>query len=1051
MSIQLKISNSIQSLSDGLCEELKYSQRVFQPIYIVTQTEGMNNWLKQQIADKLGIAANIQFLKPNDFIHLVFQSLGGQYGENISTHDLNWLLYQALNEKEFKQRFSFIAQYYDSRQPDHEIKRMALAEKLADLFDQYQIYRTDYIELWNKNEGEDHWQKWLWVRAKELAEGKFKDKTEIGKIILERLEDPENETRLQYKIPKVYFFGLSLITEYHLDIIRQLAEKIEVHFLIQNPAPEDYWYEDKPEKIFEFLKQKGYREPDEESLANPLLVGWGKIIQDTFMLLFEDDQILNSFETVQLQEPSQQSLLQKIQHSVYHNSKEDLAITETDLNDETVVVNSCFSPFREVEVLYNYLVHLVDVKKADLSARDIVVMVSDIDLYAPYIKAIFDNSKYKFRYSIADESYMESDSISNALVHLLSMNEAQFTSEKVLGLLDFSWIRKNFGLHNLELIRQIVHTAGIRFGFEGNIADDSVYLSWKYGMKRIMYGLCMSGGEEYGEGAESFFPIDAIEGYQMEEAVRLVYFVESLMNAIENRRKNRSIKEWVKYIEECVQIFIGERENNETEDYVLLLNQLERYNLLEDVFDEKISYQVFIHNFLPTLNDARRSHAFASGGITFCSLIPMRSIPFRVVALLGMNFNKFPRKDRRAAFDLMQIEKRRGDRNVKENDKNLFLETLLSAKDYLYISYIGQSLKDKSDFPPSILVDELLDFISAQTENSEEVKKKLIQKHPLHGFSKKYNSGDEKLYSYLLSTALNEHKWLKASSEIVDWDFEEIELNQLVNFYKDNLKTYYNKVLNVYFNQEDLSLQETELFSLDNLQQWGLKSLLLTTENSLSETVDRHIKLGQLPLKNMGKVVIDKIDEEISWVKDEFEALTHGEKEDGVVVDLDLGETRIKGKIMGGYGNHFLMYSFSKNEAKHRFEFYLKCLILSAMNEGLEMHYLSNNEQKIYQFNEINPEEAIAKLKELVVIYQRGHSEMLPFSFDYEIEEGKMKKHTLLSLAIAKITDGYYQYGNEYHINEYNKGYYSDETLEDIFREIVNLVLVEVNEALVAQ
>src|SRR5690625_6591945 len=133
----------------------------------------------------------------------------------------------------------------------------------------------------------------------------------------------------------------------------------------------------------------------------------------------------------------------------------------------------------------------------------------------------------------------------------------------------------------------------------------------------------------------------------------------------------------------------------------------------------------------------------------------MRSIPFKVVGLLGMNFDKFPRIDKRQSFDLMLKERKRGDRNVKDNDKHLFLETIISAQDYLYISYIGQSVKDNSTLPPSALIDELIDFISVRSENPDFVRENFIQNHPLHGFSKKYNSTNEKLYSYLLDYPKN--------------------------------------------------------------------------------------------------------------------------------------------------------------------------------------------------------------------------------------------------------------------------------------------------------
>src|SRR5690606_635358 len=214
-----------------------------------------------------------------------------------------------------------------------------------------------------------------------------------------------------------------------------------------------------------------------------------------------------------------------VQNSIFNNEKKDILFSENLLSDGSITINSCYSPTREVEVLYNYLVHLVEKKQEKLSARDIIVMVSDIDLYGSYIKAVFDNAPYKFNYTIADESYVVSDTISNALFSILSLNEQQFTSEKVISLLEFSSIRKQFQIENTAFIRHIVDAANIRFGFSGNREHDTDYVSWEYGLDRIMYGLTMHGGNEFGTGEKSFFPIDLVEGFDMFNMVRFVYFV----------------------------------------------------------------------------------------------------------------------------------------------------------------------------------------------------------------------------------------------------------------------------------------------------------------------------------------------------------------------------------------------------------------------------------------------------------------------------------------------------------------------------------------------
>lgn len=1045
MAIQLKVSNSLDSLVMELATRLERTESVFRPVYIVTQTEGMNTWLKQQLAERLGIAANIRFLKPNDGIYLIFQKLSGVYRQTISANDLTWLLYKVLAENDFVRKYPKIAEYYDPTDPDSAVKRMALAGKIADLMDQYQIYRADMIEEWNRGEGDGGWQKELWQRIKKLAGEEFPDKTRIGNYILKALEDPKKTAVLQEELPHLYFFGLSLITEYHLQIIHSVSAYIDIHFLMQNPAPLDYWYEDKTERLIDFLKRKNIYPKSEQALANPLLVGWGKILQDTFMMLFENEETLNQYEEIGVVELQPDTLLHNIQTSIFHNQKEGVTFTAEQIADESVTISSCYSPIREVEALYNFLVHLVDEKEENLSARDIVVMVSDIDLYASYIKAVFDYAPYKFRYTIADESYAGSDSISQTLIALLSMNEHQFTAEKVVSLLDFPVLRQQFQTPDTESIRKWVDAANIRFGIEGDPDTETDYVSWKYGLKRIMYGLCMRGGTEYDDGENAFYPLDRIEGFEMFQAVRFVYFVEELIDSLENRKKKRDIAGWVEYLEEVIRTFFGASEDHADEDYVLLLNQLEQYNLLQEIFTEEISYEVFLYHFLPTLSKPRRSQAFATGGITFCSLVPMRSIPFKVVALLGMNFDQFPRLDRRLSFDLMQQQKRRGDRNLKENDKHLFLETLLSAGDYFYVSYIGQSVKDNADLPASALVDELLDFIDSGTEGEISAKEVLVQKHPLHGFNPRYNSEDSDLYSYLLTDHQKPKKLIKKKTE-ASMEYKEIQLRQFISFFKNPVKGFYNRTLEVYYEEEDLSLDETELFALNALENWNLKNSLLKSEEDISDFGLREKKLGRLPLGNMGQVTVQKLSEEIDTTRRIYKEWCEEQKEETVDIELKLGAFFITGRIGGIFDGNLIRYSFSKNEMKYMIEAYLEYLILSAVGFPYRLQYISHVNQKLKSGKVIAREEAQSRLKELVRLYQQGLEEILPFSFGLDIKTDKVKD--LDQKKFDKKSRSYFMntYGNSYK-DPYEKkgfedGFFQKQGAVDRYKEIVQLIVI---------
>ncbi|MBW8683817.1 exodeoxyribonuclease V subunit gamma [Chitinophaga rhizophila] len=1056
MALYLRVSNSLENLSRGLAHTLKASNsQVFEQHLIVTQTEGMNNWLKLQLAAYLGIAANCRFLKPNDLIHQIYFLMEGQYSEMLSGRNLTWLLYKLLGEEIFRETYPAVATYYHTTEPDSDLKRMALAEKTADLFDQYQIYRPEMINVWNAPPEDPlakvDWQQYLWVEAKKVSGHALPDKTIVGQHILDMLKNPDQQAMLSQRMHTVHLFGLSIITAYHVQILHELSAFIDIHFHIINPTPELFWFEDKSEKQQARWRQKGRPVHEDDVAGNPLLMGWGRVVQDTFGLFFKYDAFINGYETEGLVEPEPDTLLNKIQNDIYHNANNQRnPIFPEDLEDGSITINNCYTVAREVEVLYNYLVHLVDKKRQTLSPRDIVVMVRDIDVYAPYIKAIFNNAPYKFRYTIADESYADSDNLFNAVHAILRLNEDNFKAEEVLQLLDSSYVRKRFGINNVPLIRHVVDQANIRFGIYGAKEDETFLVSWKYGIRRIMFGICMSGDQEYGKGDESFFPLDILEGSDSLEVIRFCHFAEVLMSAIEERKKDRSISGWVAYIENLLHNMVYEPEEEVDEDYNTLMQQLSDYNLLNEYMSDTVAFDVFSHSFLQTLTGTTRSGLFVNGGITFCSLIPMRSIPFRVVAMLGLDYDKFPRREQPVGFNLMEKNKQKGDRNVKDNDKHLFLETVLSARQYLYISYVGQSAKDNSRMPPSALVDELLDYIESGCEDPEHVRDKLVTRQPLQGFSRKYGLGDERLYSYL-NSAVAERTITRADKVVEQVTMEEIDLDELVRFFKNPFKAYYNKVLGIYYNDEQVLLNETEIFHLDSLQKWNLKNELLQMDsNAIANMKIRLVKTGRLPLKNMAYVALQQIEAEVNPVREKFRMCINGAEETAVQINLDIAGTLLKGTIHSVFDNKLVQVSWSKREDKYLMEAYIRYLAGRAAGVLTGMYFISGATKKeAFEAMPLTQEEALKRLKALVRIFKEGFDSITPFYPDFDIKPADVAEldFAKFSKKVEKALDK----GDDITIDpyisrEYENGFFKEETTLDMYKVICSHVLLPLAE-----
>lgn len=1010
MALSIFSSNDVLSLKNTIGARIKkqvLTMDPFKPVYIVTQTEGMNVWLKTQLAEQLDIAANIIFLNPNDLVTRVNKIIGGPTFETFPKESVSWALYELLSTNDFLNKYGQqpVAGYYligniAERNFDNA-KRYALAAQLSDLFDQYQIYRHEMIQDWTDEKNDNPcFQEYLWRKLKINLGDKLQDKTIARKNIIYCFES--NETKkwdlIKNEFIELHFFGLSIFTPFHFKIFEKLASinDFNLNFYLLNPSPEEYWYEDKPEKT---ILKWALKYPNKAiTEGNGLLTNWGKVIQDTFYLFFKNDENINNYSS-DLVPVSNQKLLGKIQNDILTNNTEKTKIfTDIDLIDKSFQIHSSYNKAREVEALYNAILNIVENDKT-ITSKDIVV-TCDIDEYASYISAVFDTAPKKFKYTIADSVYLQGDSPLKALESLLNINNTNFNAETILQLLDFTCIKKKFGIQNTELVGLIVEKALFRFGIDGVQDDDSYLYSLSNSIKKIILGISLKIDGTYDE----LYPLDIIEGFDSEEALKFCVFAEALVEMLKNRGSApKTLLEWTNYVDEMAQDFLfadNEEDEKELRHQAMIVKQLGNFFLVSDpaYCSEEISWNIFVNSFIDLLGKDRRTKRYVSNGITFCSHIPMRSLPYKMVCMLGLDFDKFPRKDRKLSFSKISGTER-GDRSVRENDKHLFLESLMSAKDYFYLSYIGNSSKDNTNIPPSVLIEELVTYI-ADRSGDNDFAKKLIIRHPLHAFSTKYNKVETpNLVSYLIDnnsqvipmkpTGLDEGK---ASDNNTDVDI--IKLGDLISFFKNPIKHYYNKVLKIYYEDQDTLIKVSEMFEMDKLEEWKLKDSLMDLDDmELLDSRDLIIK-GELPSKNMGIAFSEHFKNKISglhntyWILRSTALGQEGEddyKEYQNELNLDQ-HTKIEGKLDNLFNNQLLGYSLSSNprSRKNLIDLFIQYLFLRALNVEVNATFLkinsSNKNIDTYPIvNQLTNEEALSLLNELVSIFKEGKKRIIPF------------------------------------------------------------------------
>ncbi len=582
--------------------------------------------------------------------------------------------------------------------------------------------------------------------------------------------------------------------------------------------------------------------------GNHLLASTGSLGRDFLNLVLDAaDWDEESLFTI----PPENNLLQNVQADIFYlrdPGREDCRRLPISKTDTSVRVHSCHSPLREVEVLYD---QLLDWFQADptLTPRDVLVMTPDIEAYAPFIQAVFDapeEPSKRIPFSVADRGNRVASQIMGAFFNLLSLPATRLETTSVLRLLEADAVRAKFGLSesDLDTIRVWVRQTNIRWGQDAR-QRESLGLpglpenTWRQGMDRLLLGYAMAGrGERMFNGV---LPFDHVEGANAEVLGHFAGYLERLFDAVTALRERRTVGEWEHILLNVLDTFF---EPPEREVGELLLIRSTLHELAGQASQascaEPVDLAVILEALNPMLEEDRVGAGFITGGVTFCALKPMRSIPFRVICLIGMDDNAFPRTDRHLSFDLMAQRPRLGDRSLRADDRYLFLETLLSARERLHISFVGQSIRDNSEAPPSVLVSELLDYIAQAYElpGGDILQDHVLVRHRLQAFSPAYfTNQDARLFSYSAENCRASHcgrtprvtpaAFLELALSEPEPELRTVDAAALGEFFCNPARWLVTRRLGVRLEEREEVLEEVEPFAVAALDGYAIRQDLV--------------------------------------------------------------------------------------------------------------------------------------------------------------------------------------------------------------------------------
>jgi exodeoxyribonuclease V gamma subunit len=927
-------SNNLESLSARLAALL--TEPVSGPLRrepVIVQHPGMARWLSLRIADHLGICSNLSFPLPAAFIWQLFHNLLPEVPDcdRYQPKRLAWRIYLMLRESEENRSQRPIDEYLADAD---EVKRFQFAQQLATLFDRYLIYRPDWIVKWQQGEAAvegDEWQANLWRRlSADDAVHWVSLRLQLGRLADEALH--------RSLPPRLFMFGVPTLSPGYLEIIRHIASLTEVHLFLLNPC-RTHWADILSPAEQAKLSLRSEQEALYLEVGNPLLATMGRQGRDFFAAVNEMDPGGEEL----FEESPDDSLLHRLQNQI-------LTLSEplpADVVDASISLHRCHSPMREVEVLYDQLLAALD-DIPGLKASDILVMTPDIDRYAPLIKALFDTpgSRPRIPFRTSGTALLRGNPLAMALLELLQLRDSRYGVGDMLNLLELPAIRRRFSLHGggLEQATQWLIAAGVRWGRDGE-SKQSLGLpceesnTWQAGLRQLMLGYAMPAKQQ--RLWRQTYPLDAVEGSECQWLGGLLAFCDAVFAIQDELAVERSAQAWLTYLIGLTERFFVPDEASE-----LQLESLREtiHGLVQELQEAGIGQQLsiaVIRHRLHELLSLPMQRGFLGGGVTCCALAPMRSLPFRVIALIGMNDDLFPRQQPALGFDLMAKEFRLGDRSRRADDRYLFLETLISARDRLLISYVGRSQRDNQPMPPSVVVDELSDTLRQMV--GEAGMERITFDHPLQPFSRNYYLADSRLFSY--SAEMREAAWRVGSGSRLDAPLlanplpgrEEdgvIDLQRLLSFFANPQRALAEIRLNIELEQTEQLPEEREQFALDYFDQTELEHELV--EDLLSgedaERLRQRLRTrGRLPQGKVGEQTFSQMQGRAAAMVRRIQSFDGGRTPDSLDVDLLLGEQRLTGHLRGLSPDGLLAYTTDRFYPHLLLKHWIRHLLLNAI------------------------------------------------------------------------------------------------------------------------
>ncbi len=760
---------------------------------VAVHSRGLERWLAQRLAHTLGagaaggdgICAAVDFPFPGALIARALAAVGevAHDRDPWRADRLAWQLLELLAADPDAADATPLAAHVSRRAPGD--RRFAAVRHLADLFDRYGVHRPAMLRRWAAGEGpvdadghplpDGHaWQARLWTRLHERLAGVTPSPPERLDAATRALAAAPERVALP---DRVSLFGLTALPASYVEVLAALARHRDVHLFLLHPSPR-LW-----QRVDDALATTPPAaipprdlDPTAELARHPLLRAWARDAREMQVVLAASGVTATGPGTppegtgtddgpatqprLELDPPT---LLHRVQAAIRDDVPPPAPGGRPDprpvlaAGDRSLQVHGCHGRARQVEVLRDLLLHRFG-DDPTLTPRDVLVLCPDLEAYAPHLEATFRTSvddgatapgdelrPDQLRVRLADQSLRRANPLLEVLADVLALAGGRVTASQVLDLAGRTPVRARLRIDDEQLQRLAawIEALGIRWGLD---ADHRAVHgiptganTWRAGLDRLLTGVAIADEEARTSGGT--VPHDDVEGDDVELAGRLAELIDRIAAIADDAATPRPIDAWRDTLTTAV-------------DALTSLDDDERWQRLQlsrvlddtvagatgpdgEVTPEPLSHREVADLIQRGLDRAAGPVSHRTGDLTVCSMVPMRSVPHRLVVLLGMDDDAFPRSGGRDGDDLTLLRPRVGDRDPRTEDRQLLLDALLAARDTVMVLHSARDERTNEARPPAVPVGELLDVVDRTVRPPGEalagtVRELITVQHPLH-------------------------------------------------------------------------------------------------------------------------------------------------------------------------------------------------------------------------------------------------------------------------------------------------------------------------------